>query len=71
MKTYIELHEIGTILSAECDLIRVDVTAWNENDISALINELRVFAVANYSFFMLNEHLCRHDIGGACEVRIL
>jgi len=74
MRIYIELMEVLPPEAAgEADFIRVDVTVWNPKDVDVLVSELRKYADANYSGYVLQKHFCFHDEDPekACVVEVV
>ena|GEM_PF-1384023 len=70
MRVYLEAQEqLPEGATEEADFVRIDVTDKSEAERKEILSALREqFADTSY---VIRYHLCRHDEGGACEVRIV
>jgi len=70
VRVYLEAQEqLPEDSTEEPDFVRVDVTDKSEAERKEILSALREqFADTSY---VIRYHLCRHDEGGACEIKVV
>ena len=70
MRVYLEAQEqLPEDSTEEADFVRIDVTDKSEAERKEILSALREqFADKSY---VIQYHLCRHDEGGACEIKVV
>ena len=56
--------------TAEPEFIRVDVTDMSEEDVKAVIDEIRKL-LSDKEHYKIQKHICKHDEGLSCEVEVI
>ena len=70
MRVYLEAQEqLPEDSTEEADFVRIDVTDKSKAERKEILSALREqFADTSY---VIQYHLCRHDEGGACEIKVV